>query len=110
MDWATGSEAFKVQLFRLVDAFPALKTPEQIHEHLADYLSQPGVEQPKGMSLGLKAGGIFKGTLAATIASQIHAMAEKFIAGTDAASPATPCASFGIVAWRSASICSAKRA
>lgn len=40
MDWAMQDEAFKVQLFRFVDAFPMLRTPEQIHEHLVDYLSQ----------------------------------------------------------------------
>src|SRR6476620_1776472 len=55
MEWATKDPAFKVQLFRFVDVFPMLKTPEQIHEYLTDYLSQPGVTVPAGMSLGLKA-------------------------------------------------------
>src|SRR5437762_8816559 len=86
MDWATNDPAFKVQLFRFVDVFPMLKTPEQIHDYLHDYLSQPGVTVPAGMSLGLKAGSFAKGTLASTIGSQIQAMAGKFIAGTDAAS------------------------
>src|SRR3954468_9772300 len=71
MEWATKDPAFKVQLFRFVDVFPMLRTPEQIHEHLVEYLSQPGVTLPAGMSLGLKAGGVLKGTLAATIGSQI---------------------------------------
>src|SRR5581483_10373365 len=86
MEWATKDPAFKVQLFRFVDVFPMLKDPAQIHEHLLQYFSQPGVTLPAGMSLGMKAGGVFQGTLANTIASQIHAMAEKFIAGADAAS------------------------
>lgn len=86
MDFATKDEGFKVQLFRFVDAFPTLKTPEQVHDHLIDYLSQPGVNTPPGMSLGLKAGGILKGTLASTMSKQITGMAEKFIAGNDAAS------------------------
>src|SRR3954470_9835714 len=86
MDWATKDAAFKVQLFRFVDVFPMLKTSEQIHDYLNDYLSQPGVTVPAGISLGLKAGSFAKGTLASTIGSQIYAMAEKFIAGTDAAS------------------------
>ena len=43
MEWATKDPGFKVQLFRFVDAFPTLKSSEQIHEHLIDYLSQPGV-------------------------------------------------------------------
>ena len=48
IDWAMQDEAFKVQLFRFVDAFPMLRTPEQIHDHLVDYLSQPGVTPPPG--------------------------------------------------------------
>lgn len=86
MNWSMSDHNFKVQLFRFVDAFPALTTPEMIHEHLADYLSQPGVKLPPGFDLGLKAGGLAKGLMASTISSQIKGMAAKFIAGTDAAS------------------------
>ena len=57
IDWAMKDEAFKVQLFRFVDAFPTLKTPQQVHDHLTDYLSQPGVTTPPGLGLGMKAGG-----------------------------------------------------
>ncbi len=85
MDWAMQDEAFKVQLFRFVDAFPMLRTPEQIHDHLVDYLSQPGVTPPPGMDLAIKAGGVAKSMFARTMAKQITGMAEKFIAGTDAA-------------------------
>ncbi len=86
MEWSMRDQAFKVQLFRFVDAFPMLKTPDAVHEHLSDYLTQPGVKLPPGMDLGLKMGGIAKGLAAATISKQIKGMAEKFIAGTDAAS------------------------
>jgi RHH-type proline utilization regulon transcriptional repressor/proline dehydrogenase/delta 1-pyrroline-5-carboxylate dehydrogenase len=86
MERATKDPEFKVQLFRFVDVFPMLKTPEQIHAHVEDYLNQPRGNAPAEISLALKAGGLFKGTLAATIASQIHAMAQKFIAGEDARS------------------------
>lgn len=86
MNWSMKDQEFKVQLFRFVDVFPMLTTPEQVHEHLADYLSQPGVTLPPGMDLGLKAGGIAKGLMAKTISSQIKSMASKFIAGTDAKS------------------------
>ena len=86
MDWAMKDEAFKVQLFRFVDTFPMMRTPEQVHDHLVDYLTQPGVTSPPGMALGLKAGGLLKGTMSKTVAKQITSMAEKFIAGTDAAS------------------------
>ena len=85
MDWSMKDEDFKVQLFRFVDAFPMLRTPTQIHEHLVDYLSQPGVTPPPGMDLAIKAGGVAKTMFARTMAGQITGMAEKFIAGTDAA-------------------------
>ena len=86
IDWAMKDEAFKVQLFRFVDTFPTLRTPEQIHDHLADYMSQPGVTPPPGMGLGMKAGGLLKGAFARTVAGQITGMGQRFIAGTDAAS------------------------
>src|SRR5690606_23404730 len=84
--WSMKDQGFKVQLFRFVDAFPALRTPDMVHEHLVDYLTQPGVNPPPGMDLGLRAGGLAKGLLTSTMSSQIKGMAGKFIAGTDAAS------------------------
>ncbi|MEE2681655.1 MAG: proline dehydrogenase family protein [Planctomycetota bacterium] len=86
MDWSMKDEAFKVQLFRFVDAFPMLRTPEQVHDHLSDYLSQPGVTPPPGFELGVRAGGLAKGLMTKTFSNQITSMAKKFIAGTDAAS------------------------
>ena len=84
MDWSMKDEAFKIQLFRFVDTFPMLKTPEQIHEHLVDYLTQPGVKLPAGMAAGLKTGGLAKGVMSKTMTSQIEGMGKKFIAGVDA--------------------------
>ncbi len=86
MNWSMKDQAFKVQLFRFVDAYPTLTTSEMVHEHLTDYLTQPGVTLPAGFDLGLRAGGIAKGLLASTMSSQIKSMAGKFIAGTDARS------------------------
>ncbi len=85
MDWSMKDKNFKVQLFRFVDAFPALTTPDLVHDHLVDYLTQPGVRPPPGMDLGLKAGGVAKGLMTKTISGQIKGMAGNFIAGTDAA-------------------------
>ncbi|MDZ4755007.1 MAG: proline dehydrogenase family protein [Phycisphaerae bacterium] len=86
MDWSMKDEAFKIQLFRFVDAFPTLKTPDAVYDHLADYLSQPGVTPPPGFNLGMGLGGLAKGLMTKTMSGQITGMAEKFIAGTDAAS------------------------
>lgn len=86
MEWSMKDHEFKVQMFRFVDAFPMLKTPEAVFDHLHDYLSQPGVTVPPVIATALKAGGLAKGLAAKTISSQITGMASKFIAGTDAAS------------------------
>ncbi|MEM0982955.1 MAG: proline dehydrogenase family protein [Planctomycetota bacterium] len=86
MDWSMKDQAFKVQLFRFVDTFPVLHSPELVHSVLTDYLSQPNVKLPPGMGLGLKTGGLAKGLVSGTISSQIKNMAGNFIAGTDAKS------------------------
>lgn len=86
MEWSMKDQNFKVQMFRFVDAFPMLKTPEDVYEHLSDYLSQPGVTVPGVIATALKAGTLAKGLAVKTISSQIEGMASKFIAGTDAAS------------------------
>ena len=86
MDWSMKDQNFKVQLFRFVDAFPALTTPDAVHEHLVDYLTQPGVKLPPFLATGMRAGAAAKGLLTKTVSTQINSMAETFIAGTDAAS------------------------
>ncbi|MBC7772462.1 MAG: proline dehydrogenase family protein, partial [Pyrinomonadaceae bacterium] len=86
MNWSMKDPNFKVQLFRFVDAFPMLKSSDDVFDHLQDYLSQPGVTVPGPIELALKAGGIAKGLAAGQISKQITGMASKFIAGTDAAS------------------------
>jgi len=86
MEWSMKDHNFKVQMFRFVDAFPMLKSAEAIHEHLEDYLTQPGVTVPAVIAAALKAGKIAKGASASVISKNITGMASKFIAGTDAAS------------------------
>ena len=91
-DWAMRDQAFKVQLFRFVDTFPVLSDSELVHRHITEYLAEPpapGMDKPElppGMGLGLKAGGLMKGTMSKTLAGQITAMAKRYIAGTDAVS------------------------
>jgi len=86
MDWAMKDEAFKIQFFRFVDTYPVLKTPDQIHDHLVDFMNQPGVSPPPGMDLMTKAGGLAKGVFTNRMTKQITSMAQKFIIGSDAAS------------------------
>jgi RHH-type transcriptional regulator, proline utilization regulon repressor / proline dehydrogenase / delta 1-pyrroline-5-carboxylate dehydrogenase len=84
MNWSMKDPEFKVQLFRFIDVFPMLGTPELVHDYLIDYLTQPGVTLPPGMDLGLKAGGLAKGMMTKTISKSITTMAGNFIAGEDA--------------------------
>jgi RHH-type proline utilization regulon transcriptional repressor/proline dehydrogenase/delta 1-pyrroline-5-carboxylate dehydrogenase len=85
VSWTMKDPAFRTQLFRFVDVFPMLRSAEQIHDYLSDYLSQPGVTLPMGLDLGMQAGRMAKGVVAKTITDGIKAMAGNFIAGSDAA-------------------------
>ncbi len=84
IDWALKDRAFRVQLFRFVDAFPTLPSAEAIHDCLVDYLTQPGVTLPPGMEWGLQAGRLAKGVFSRTVRRQIASLASRFIAGEDA--------------------------
>ncbi|HBO46149.1 MAG TPA: hypothetical protein DD670_19940, partial [Planctomycetaceae bacterium] len=86
MNFTMKDPAFKVQLFRFVDAFPMLRSSRAVYDCLVDYLTQPGVKLPPGMDLGLKAGAIVKPIVSKTISNRITALAGNFIAGTDPAS------------------------
>lgn len=86
MEWSMKDPNFKVQMFRFVDAYPMLKTPDAIYDHLTDYLGQEGVTVPGVIATAIKTGAVAKGVATATIGSQIKGMASKFIAGQDAAS------------------------
>ncbi len=85
MEWSMKDQAFKVQMFRFVDAFPVLKETDDIYAHLRDYLGQPGVQVPGVIAAALAAGTLAKGLAVSQIRGQIEGMARKFIAGTDAA-------------------------
>jgi len=80
-DWVLRDPSFKVRMFRFIDTYPTLRTPEQVHAVLADYLARPGVTLPPGLGLGLKAGGLMRGALTKTVDRQVRAMARRFIVG-----------------------------
>ncbi|MCX5660460.1 MAG: proline dehydrogenase family protein [Planctomycetota bacterium] len=83
MDAAMADPGFKTALFRFVDVFPAMRSADQLQQHLSEYLEQPGINLPPGLRLGLKAGGLLKGAMRWTVSSQIESMAGRFIAGRD---------------------------
>ncbi|QDG53725.1 L-glutamate gamma-semialdehyde dehydrogenase [Persicimonas caeni] len=87
MDWSMKDEAFKVEMFRFVDVFPTLKDHVQVAEHLQEYFCRPGQDFPSSFQWGLskvKPDSWVAKKAAGQIEKQIHGMASKFIAGTDA--------------------------
>ena len=83
MDWAMSRPAFKTQLFRFVDVFPALDGREDIARHLAEYFD--GVEVPKALDLGVDLADQvpFGAAVEARVARKnIARMAEQFIVGS----------------------------
>jgi RHH-type proline utilization regulon transcriptional repressor/proline dehydrogenase/delta 1-pyrroline-5-carboxylate dehydrogenase len=100
MDWAMSRPAFKTQLFRFVDVFPALDGNDDIGRHLAEYFD--GVEVPKALDLGVDlADKVPFGTaIEARVARKnIARMAQQFIVGE---TPAEAVAGLHAL-WRSGS-------
>src|SRR3954453_9487985 len=53
LDWAMAKPAFKTQLFRFVDVFPAMVDDADVARHLHEYFE--GQEDPKALNLGIGA-------------------------------------------------------
>src|SRR4051812_15652383 len=51
LDWAMSRPAFKTQLFRFVDVFPALDGNDDVARHLAEYFD--GVDVPRALDVGV---------------------------------------------------------
>jgi RHH-type transcriptional regulator, proline utilization regulon repressor / proline dehydrogenase / delta 1-pyrroline-5-carboxylate dehydrogenase len=82
LDWAMERPAFKTQLFRLVDVFPALQGNADVARHLSEYLDR--VEVPRALDLGIDVADKvpFGSAIEARIARKnITRMAEQFILG-----------------------------
>jgi len=74
----------RAQLFRFIDALPALKDADSIRRHLAEYLAEAGDQVPRWLSLALRLapeGTIRAEWLAEAARASASAMARKFIAG-----------------------------
>ncbi len=87
MDWSMRDEAFKVEMFRFVDVFPVLHTPEQVARHIQEYFCRPDQDFPAWIQLGLKQvspGSLVARTAAKQIEKNIRSMAGTFVAGVDA--------------------------
>ena len=86
MEWSMRDEDFKTEMFRFVDVFPVLKTPDDVYRHLEEYLMRPGLKVPGVIKAALKGAGLagfMKGTATRQIMKQMEGMARNFICGVD---------------------------
>jgi len=86
LDWAMARPAFKTQLFRFVDVFPAMVDDADVARHLHEYFD--GQEVPKALDLGIDVAShvpFGKAVEARVARRNITRMAEQFIVGTTAA-------------------------
>src|SRR4051794_33703570 len=86
LDWAMARPAFKTQLFRFVDVFPALDGNDDVARHLAEYFD--GVDVPRALDVGVDLADRvpFGHSVEARVARRnILRMAEQFIVGQTAA-------------------------
>ncbi|HEX4141605.1 MAG TPA: proline dehydrogenase family protein [Candidatus Methylacidiphilales bacterium] len=86
LDRAMGDPSLKTDLFRLVDALPALSTSEEIARHAREYLLAGDRALPMGLGLALRttANPLAAQLSAFVIKRNVRAMAERFIIGRDA--------------------------
>jgi RHH-type proline utilization regulon transcriptional repressor/proline dehydrogenase/delta 1-pyrroline-5-carboxylate dehydrogenase len=84
MNWTLADPQVRVQLFRFIDALPALRAPGSVRRHLSEYLAEAGDSVPWWLSLAVKMAppGTDREQLLAWSARSASAlMARKFIAG-----------------------------
>ena len=84
MDWAMHDEAFKMEMFRFVDVFPALDEPGEVTQHLREYFARPEQHFPELLQWGIKAvppDSSVEKVLAAAVGSNIKGMGRQFILG-----------------------------
>ena len=77
MDWSMKDEAFKVQLFRLVDVLPMLHSPQELSSHLKEYLKT----SPFPLNWLVHLGPLAPRLTAYLVQKHVLRMAELFIAG-----------------------------
>ena len=78
LDWAMAKDAFKTQLFRFVDVFPALDGDDDVARHLSEYFD--GIAIPKLLDLGVEIADRVKvgRSIEARVARQVLAFAEYY--------------------------------
>jgi RHH-type proline utilization regulon transcriptional repressor/proline dehydrogenase/delta 1-pyrroline-5-carboxylate dehydrogenase len=83
MQWSMSRPDFKINLFRLVDVLPTLKTPEAIVEHVQQYLTEPAnrIHPALGWMVGWSKSKLGAWLTAKAVLFGVQQMANLFIAG-----------------------------
>ena len=84
MNWTMSNPGLRVQLFRFIDALPALRSKSEIMRHLQQYLTAEEVELPNELKTLLnftEANSIPAQLASSTITKAVETLAYKYISG-----------------------------
>ncbi|MFN3679080.1 L-glutamate gamma-semialdehyde dehydrogenase [Thermosynechococcus sp.] len=84
LGWAMEHPGLRVQLFRLIDCLPSLRSKTEVARHLQEYLSDPSVELPEALKKLLnfaQPDSLPAQAAATTFTTAVQALAHKYIAG-----------------------------
>jgi RHH-type proline utilization regulon transcriptional repressor/proline dehydrogenase/delta 1-pyrroline-5-carboxylate dehydrogenase len=88
MAWTMNDEAVKIQLFRLVDVLPMLKSSSEVTRHLREYFEEAEAHLSPVLRLGvhqIPRDGLSGWLVASAARFNAERLARRFIAGTDLA-------------------------
>lgn len=86
LDWTMANPGLRVQMFRFIDAIPALQSKAEIANHFQQYMSAEAVELPSALKniLNFSDPDSFPAqTAATTITKAVETLAYKYIAGAN---------------------------
>src|SRR5215467_1514570 len=78
MEWSMRDPLFKTQMFRFVDVLPTLRSPDEVVEHLSEYLNDTHTPVSTFLQGALRVGRFIPPVSAAIIRKNILAMANIF--------------------------------
>lgn len=84
LDWTMANPGLRVQMFRFIDAIPALQSKGEVANHFQQYMSAEAVELPGALKSILNFSNpdsLPAQTAAATITKAVETLAYKYIAG-----------------------------
>lgn len=84
LGWTMDNPGLRVQMFRLIDCLPALRSKPEIARHLQEYLGDDSVEVPQALKSLLNfadPSSMPAGVAATTLSGAVETLARKYVAG-----------------------------